>query len=344
MHVLCHGGARGSLFGLVLDADAADDAPVLLDPARLQQLVAPYAATLRLVVLAACDSGNQGAFGGLIGSTAQMLHRAGLAAVVASRYPLSVVGSEHLTATLYRGLLAEHRSLEQAFVAARTVLAGDTTRLDWASVQLYARAADGAASFLLAGPSSTPARPARAPRSRARVPAIAAAGVLTAVLGATWLATAPAEQPPPVDPTPPPIFDPKPSPESRDPTPPPAVPLKPVLKDVHPAPPLEPDPKSKAVKKKPEPPKPPEPPPESVECSSALRTFVHNVLPGSGTRVVTIVVKASRDGSMKVTGTDTPAIAAAREQLEVATPEQVKTYAAALPCHFTYKWKHPASP
>ena len=156
LHVLCHGAAQGQVFGLALDGEADDEALVVVDPGRLAQILAPHAATLRLVVLAACDSGNAGSFGNRVGSTAQMLHRAGLAAVVASRYPLSVSGSVRLTAALYAGLLAGG-SLEAAFLAARAALAGDAASLDWASVQLYARAADGVSTRLFAAPAAAPA-------------------------------------------------------------------------------------------------------------------------------------------------------------------------------------------
>ena len=83
--------AVGSTFGLAWDSQGSEGI-VIIDAARLRQLLSPYAAMLRLVVLCACDSGNSGAFGNQLGSVAQTLHRAGIAAVVASRYPLSVAG------------------------------------------------------------------------------------------------------------------------------------------------------------------------------------------------------------------------------------------------------------
>jgi hypothetical protein len=95
-------------------------------------------------VLAACDGGNVGAIGNQLGSVAQALHRAGLAAVVASRFPLSASGSSRLARALYERLLGG-ASLDEAFLAARQHLAEDARQLDWASIQLYARAGDGAA-------------------------------------------------------------------------------------------------------------------------------------------------------------------------------------------------------
>jgi len=151
LHILCHGGAVGSTFGLVFDGEEDGDRAVVVDPGRLQQLLAPYAGMLRLVVLAACDSGNAGGPGNRLGSVAQMLHRVGIAAVVASRYPLSIGGSIRLSEVLYREMLARRSTLEQAFVSARGALARDPTTLDWASVQLYARAGDGDATRPLRG-------------------------------------------------------------------------------------------------------------------------------------------------------------------------------------------------
>jgi hypothetical protein len=98
---------------------------------------------VRLVVLMACDSGNVGAPGNQLGSVAQSLHRAGFAAVVASRYPLSVTGSVQLTEALYRGLLHGPDSLESAVLSARGELAKDAGHTDWAGLQLYARTEDG---------------------------------------------------------------------------------------------------------------------------------------------------------------------------------------------------------
>ncbi len=141
LHLLCHGTAIGQGFGLLLDD--AESQPVAVDAARLAQLLAPFAASLRLVVLSACDSGNTGELGNRLGSVAQSLHRAGIAAVIASRYPLSIPGSIVLTRELYHGLCVNLCSLEQAFVAARIRLSLAAGRFDWASVQLYARQRDG---------------------------------------------------------------------------------------------------------------------------------------------------------------------------------------------------------
>src|SRR6185312_5569732 len=116
------------------------------DPERLADKIRPYAGSLRLLVLCACHGGDAGAIDSRLGSVALALHRAGIPAVVASRYPLSWDGSNRLVEALYQGLLVERTSLEDAFLAARArlvELAADEGNVDWASLQLYARADDG---------------------------------------------------------------------------------------------------------------------------------------------------------------------------------------------------------
>lgn len=143
LHVVAHGGAAGATFGLVFNGDSADSSAVTIHAGQLQQLLAPYTGMIRLVLLIACDSSNVGALGNQLGSVAQKLHRAGIASVVASRCPLSVTGSIRLVEALYQGLLVHRESLESAFLVARERLADDAAQVDWASLQIYARAADG---------------------------------------------------------------------------------------------------------------------------------------------------------------------------------------------------------
>lgn len=146
LHILCHGAGLGSSFGLVLNSTDDSEGPVLVDAGRLRQLLAPYASMVRLVVLMACDSSNSGELGSQLGSLAQTLHRAGVAAVVASRYPLSLVGSTLITEELYQALLGRLDTLEGALLAVRDRLLRDAPGRDWASVQLYARSQDGIAT------------------------------------------------------------------------------------------------------------------------------------------------------------------------------------------------------
>ena len=143
LHILCHGARSGSGFGLGWDPDEEPGGSAFVDAGRLRQLLAQHAGTLRTVVLCACDSANSGQLGSHLGSVAQALHRAGIQAVIASRFPLSVAGSVHFTESFYGQLLGLPASLEQAFLAARGRLRQESRSLDWASLQLYARPEDG---------------------------------------------------------------------------------------------------------------------------------------------------------------------------------------------------------
>ncbi len=141
LHLLCHGTVTGSTFGLALDG--GDGRPVAVDPGRLRDLLAPFAGTLRAVVLCACYGGNPGDLSNHLGSVAQTLHRAGIATVISSRFPFSTAGSTRFSRTFYERLLVEPASLESAFLAARGELLKQTRSLDWASLQLYCRLDDG---------------------------------------------------------------------------------------------------------------------------------------------------------------------------------------------------------
>lgn len=141
LHLLAHGIPIGTTFGVTLNGDKEGAVPV--DAARLRQILAPYATHLRLIVLAVCDGGNSGDLANQLGSLAQNLHQAGIAAVVASRYPLSMPGAVELTRSLYHALAVTPTSLENALLAARGRLAEDASKSDWASVMYYAREEDG---------------------------------------------------------------------------------------------------------------------------------------------------------------------------------------------------------
>jgi WD40 repeat protein len=143
LHVLCHGSAveasASRLYGLAWNAPREGDGVEVVDGGRLAAVLAPYADTLRMVVLCACHGGDGGKLASHLGSVAQALHRVGIEMVVASRLPLSVEGSVLLAETLYEQLLGESSSLEEAIGAARRRLRVEGRGLDWASLQLYAR-------------------------------------------------------------------------------------------------------------------------------------------------------------------------------------------------------------
>jgi tetratricopeptide (TPR) repeat protein len=139
LHLLCHGGPRGQVYGLHWDAAEPGAEPEFIDAAHLRELLAPYADSLRLVVLCACTSGDADPLARHLGGVAQGLHAIGIRAVVASRLPFSVEGSHLLAKTLYERLLVDHTSLQQALESAREELEDLTQTLDWATLQLYAR-------------------------------------------------------------------------------------------------------------------------------------------------------------------------------------------------------------
>ncbi len=147
LHLLCHGSEKDGTFGLVLNDLDDPSAQDVVTPNRLQMLLAPYAGLVRLVVISACDAGNAGAVGQHLGSVAQEVHKAGFGAVIASRFPLSWDGARVFAAALYEGILGGLSSLEDAFLEARARLSRRPS-YDWASLQLYAREADGDATFV----------------------------------------------------------------------------------------------------------------------------------------------------------------------------------------------------
>jgi hypothetical protein len=151
LHLLCHGrGAPSGGYGLALDDDGALEGAgdgAFVGAETLARVLVPHADMIRLVVLAACNSGD-GLSAHRLGGLAQALHRAGIQAVIASRYPLSTGGSILLTERLYAGLLGARATLEEAFLEAKDALCA-TAGGDWAALQLYARATDGDATDIL---------------------------------------------------------------------------------------------------------------------------------------------------------------------------------------------------
>ncbi len=161
LHLLCHGGMKpNGAYGLRLDSVEKGRPPEHLDSEDLRPLFTE-ARSLRLVTLCACQSGDAGRPGPLVGSVAQMLNRLGVPAVIASRMPLSTEGSTLLTETLYAELLGSNKDLCKAFSLSRRRLLREQRRKDWASLQLYAREDGEAALRPFVAP---PAPPTPGPR------------------------------------------------------------------------------------------------------------------------------------------------------------------------------------
>lgn len=133
LHILCHGGADGLAFD-----DVNGMGKAVVDARMLQTLLAPYANNLTLVVLCACHGGDGSALGTRLGSAAQALHRAGVDAVVASRFPLSTAGSITIAETLYAELARNGGDMRAAFQRCKRALALDSGHVDHVALQLYA--------------------------------------------------------------------------------------------------------------------------------------------------------------------------------------------------------------
>ena len=350
LHLLCHGAPIGSGYGLAFDDEAQPGSAVVVDAGRVQQLLAPHAGMVRLVVLSACDSGNAGDPGNHLGSVAQMIHRAGLQAVVASRFPLSTPGSTRFAQAFYGALARDRAPLEEAFLAARDALMRDPGQLDWASVQLYSRDADGAATFPLhlssgtSTPTPTPAltepspTPAPAP-GRARRIALGLAAAALAALGLTALVIdLTAKQDLPAVPRPP---EPEPTVSAGfvPPEPTPGTTLAPAPEPTTPVEPAPTEPTKQPI----EPTRPgkPEPRPEKRlgACPGGVTTYLGNFLrdnpDGKASVEVTFVVTAQGEFSDKQQVADPQALA----RLRKADPLRlIQLGGGALPCRGRLTW------
>ncbi|MEY3213625.1 MAG: hypothetical protein RIT28_4106, partial [Pseudomonadota bacterium] len=140
VHILCHGRA-GADGGLVLHDALGHDEEVVTAQA-LGDLLAPAVGALQQLVLCACGSGAWSSVASPLGSLAQVAHRLGVPTVVAFRIPVTVDGAQVVTEALYDGLLRRLGSLEDAHLSAQGALV-QRKSLDWAALQLLARAEDG---------------------------------------------------------------------------------------------------------------------------------------------------------------------------------------------------------
>ena len=331
LHILCHGAASGATYGLALDDSQQPGVPVTVGAGRFQQLLAPHAGMVRMVVLAACDSSNAGELGNHLGSVAQMIHRAGVLAVIASRFPLSAEGSAQFAAAFY-GELARRASIEQAFLAARAALVRDPGQLDWASVQLLGRDEDSDANYPLqlgappSAPTSPPSLPVAhvradpapvvlgeppprdatpAPKRRWILPlglagALALVGFLAALPGRTPRAEPPAAEPPAAEPpAPAPVEAPRPPPAPTGPT----------------------------------------------ACSPAVDAYLRGFLPDHPDSAVDVAlaIEIPRTGLVSVGNREHPdQLERAADLLLQSSPERlIELGGAGLPCHTTLVWRPP---
>ncbi len=147
VHILAHGAPvterDESRFGLLLHHPDRTSERVVATGDQLAQALLPSrsrrgASDPTLVSLATCDSANQSAVVNPGGSVAHQLHRMGVPWVIASQFPLTVVGSVMLVEDLY-GELLQGTDPRIALHRVRQHLAtrfGD--RHDWATLVTYA--------------------------------------------------------------------------------------------------------------------------------------------------------------------------------------------------------------
>ncbi len=141
LHILCHGGGNAQTgYGLLLDGS---DKPV--SPEVLGRLFREHGQHVRLVILSACQSSNAGDADSTTASVAMHIHQSGVPAVIASRYPLTMRGALAISNALYKTMVQELGSVEDAIVAARRTVRElakndnlaypDNPSFDWAGLQ-----------------------------------------------------------------------------------------------------------------------------------------------------------------------------------------------------------------
>lgn len=138
--ILCHGAPGPGGYGLGLDDGRGGRH--LVDAGSLRRALGAAAGHLRCVLILACDSGNAGEPGAHLGSVAHEVHRAGVAAVVAPRYPVRGAAALALARDVFEAMVHETCSFERAFQLARerALQAGGEV----ATFQLYTHSPAGA--------------------------------------------------------------------------------------------------------------------------------------------------------------------------------------------------------
>ncbi|HRI63453.1 MAG TPA: CHAT domain-containing protein [Polyangium sp.] len=143
LHILGHGGGNAKTgYGLLLDGS---DKPISSE--TLGQLFREHGRHLRLVILSACQSSNAGDADSSTASVAMQIHQSGVPAVIASRYPLTMRGALAISNALYKTMVQDLGSIDDAIVAARrtaremarndNLAYPDNPSFDWAGLQYF---------------------------------------------------------------------------------------------------------------------------------------------------------------------------------------------------------------
>ncbi len=157
-HFIGHGGFnRATDEGQVMLANETGMAQPL-SATQLGRLLADHH-DLRLVVLNACE-GARGSEQDVFSSTASILLRRGLPAVLAMQYPITDRAAIEFARTFYEAL-ADGLPVDTATTEARQAVSIAAPRsVEWGIPVLYLRAADGVLFDIRAGRESRPAPPA----------------------------------------------------------------------------------------------------------------------------------------------------------------------------------------
>lgn len=148
VHILAHGAPvdeRDDVrFGLLLHENADRSKRVVVTGDQLAHALLPSRSGKRpsdpvLVSLATCDSANQrGAIFSPGGSVAHQLHHMGVPWVIASQFPLTVVGSVVLVEDLFRELLRGTDPRIALHIVRQNLATRFGDRHDWATLVAYA--------------------------------------------------------------------------------------------------------------------------------------------------------------------------------------------------------------
>jgi len=142
VHILAHGHpyqyAGEQRYGLAFcqaeDAGAKD----VVDGESLASVLRHGEKAPTVVSLATCDSGNEGSVLTPGGSIAHDLHSAGIPWVIASQFPLWMLGSVVAARVLYAGLLRGDDPREVLYELRRELRTTSAGNHDWASIVAYA--------------------------------------------------------------------------------------------------------------------------------------------------------------------------------------------------------------
>ncbi len=136
LHLLCQASRGATGFGLRFVPEVGADECVL-DGADLAELLAPWAESLRLVVLSAISRDDQD-LNEPLASFAAPLRAAGVQAVLCQRLPMLPSDTIVLAESLYDELFVQIRSLQEAVDRSRAKLVEHSAGLGWAALQLHA--------------------------------------------------------------------------------------------------------------------------------------------------------------------------------------------------------------